>query len=101
MDPKESNTASSRNALSPNERPSSPNLLSPPVANITLGKEIFPKDSIAVFVSGPEAERQRQELRVFGLDVAPRLAERRASYAKKFKKEERDESAFIQVLNKQ
>lgn len=69
-------------------RSRSPELLYPPIANIAEIKERLPSPcdsgrSSPIFVSGYEAERQRNDIQQFGREVASRLAERRAEYAKR------------------
>jgi len=48
-------------------------------------------------VSGYEAERQRNDIKQFGREVASKLAERRAEYAKKRISQLQQENEIIEV----
>jgi hypothetical protein len=93
--------SSSSSSSSNTRRPRSPELLYPPIPTLTAVKERLPvffnyKYS-SIFVSGYEAERQRNEKRAFGKDTASVLAERRSSYAKRRREREREECLIIEV----
>ena len=51
-----------------------------------------------MFVSGVEAERQQNESRLHGNDIAHALADRRASYKRKLQTVGEDEKNFVQVF---
>lgn len=83
------------------ERSRSPELLYPPIANITETKERLPSPcdsgrSSPIFVSGYEAERQRNDIQQFGREVASKLAERRAEYEKRTMAQLQEESLIIE-----
>ncbi|XP_020628165.1 uncharacterized protein LOC110065376 [Orbicella faveolata] len=83
------------------ERPRSPELLYPPIANIAEIKEKLPPPcdsgrSSPIFVSGYEAERQRNDIKQFGREVASKLAERRAEYAKRRMNQLQEENEIIE-----
>jgi len=83
------------------ERSRSPELLYPPIANIAEIKERLPPPcdsgrSSPIFVSGYEAERQRNDIKQFGREVASKLAERRAEYAKRRMAQLQEESLIIE-----
>lgn len=83
------------------ERSRSPELLYPPIANIAEIKERLPSPcdsgrSSPIFVSGYEAERQRNDIKQFGREVASKLAERRAEYAKRRMAQLQEESLIIE-----
>lgn len=83
------------------ERSRSPELLYPPIANIVEIKEKLPPPcdsgrSSPIFVSGYEAERQRNDIKQFGREVASKLAERRAEYAKRRMSQIQQESEIIE-----
>ncbi|KXJ19789.1 uncharacterized protein LOC110251537 isoform X2 [Exaiptasia diaphana] len=95
-----SSPSSSPSSPSNKSRPRSPELLYPPVPTLTAVKERLPvffnyKYS-SIFVSGYEAERQRLEKRTFGKHTAATLAERRSSYSKKRRDEDREEGIVIE-----
>ena len=75
--------------------------LYPPRANLTSGKGKFQAGSndkaIEIFVSGSEAERQRNELKKFGFEVALILAERRTRYNQRLSNQRKEEQLYIQV----
>ena len=48
-------------------------------------------------MSGYEAERQRNDIKQFGREVASKLAERRAEYAKRRMNQLQEESEIIEV----
>lgn len=83
------------------ERSRSLELLYPPIANIVETKEKLhpPCDSgrsSPIFVSGYEAERQRNDIKQFGREVASKLAERRAEYAKRRASQIHEEREIIE-----
>jgi len=53
--------------------------------------------SSPIFVSGYEAERQRNDIKQFGREVASKLAERRAEYAKRRMNQLQEENEIIEV----
>lgn len=53
--------------------------------------------SSPIFVSGYEAERQRNDIKQFGREVASKLAERRAEYAKRRMSQLQEENEIIEV----
>ena len=53
--------------------------------------------SSPIFVSGYEAERQRNDIKQFGREVASKLAERRAEYAKRRMGQLQEENEIIEV----
>ncbi|KAK2556545.1 hypothetical protein P5673_021454, partial [Acropora cervicornis] len=98
-------SADSQNCFLPitdeRERSRSPELLYPPIANIAEIKERLPSPcdsgrSSPIFVSGYEAERQRNDIQQFGREVACKLAERRAEYAKRRMAQMEKESLIIE-----
>ncbi|KAM7443226.1 hypothetical protein ABFA07_008028 [Porites harrisoni] len=83
------------------ERCRSPELLYPPIANIAETKERLPSPcdsgrSSPIFVSGYEAERQRNDIKQFGREAACKLAERRAEYAKRRMEQVQEETVIIE-----
>ena len=48
-------------------------------------------------MSGYEAERQRNDIKQFGREVASKLAERRAEYAKRRMSQRQEEDEIIEV----
>ena len=65
-----------------------------------LKEKLPPSDSgrsSPIFVFGYEAERQRNDIKQFGHEVASKLAERRAEYAKRQMALLREESVIIEV----
>ena len=54
--------------------------------------------SSPIFVSGYEAERQRNDIKQFGREVASKLAERRAEYAKRRTVQVQEENVIIEVI---
>ena len=54
--------------------------------------------SSPIFVSGYEAERQRNDIKQFGREAACKLAERRAEYAKRRMKQVQEETVIIEVM---
>ena len=53
--------------------------------------------SSPIFVSGYEAERQRNDIQQFGREVASKLAERRAEYARRRMSQLEEENLIIEV----
>ena len=76
--------------------------LTPPVANLALGKVKFQtfdeKKKFVNFVCGSEAERQKKEIKEFGLEVASKLARRRAEYFHRCLKEREEDESYIKVI---